>query len=148
MIIICVESLQHNPYPYPYLNIVFSDIGALNMYLDVDYDHEYSVCSALKYSFHSTTACDKICLISQSGDKLFVSISFISVFSDLVRCICENIHDLPIQMFVPIPVETLKKLMLFLCEGNLASNNPEELQEIVKAAKIFCYRDQSLDYQY
>ena len=39
-------------------------------------------------------------------------------------------------MFVPIDVETLKRLLLFLCEGNLASNNREDLQEIVKAAEI------------
>jgi len=113
------------------------------MYLEVDYDHRNSVCSALKYSFHSTTACDKIYLVSQSGDKLFISISFLSVFSNLVRCIGENNQDLPVQMFVPINIVTLKKLLLFLCEGNLVSNNPEDLQEVIEAAEIFAIETQA-----
>ena len=111
--------------------------------LKLDYDHRFSVCAALKYSFHSTTACDKIYLVSQSGDKLFISISFLSVFSNLVRCIGENNQDLPVQMFVPINIVTLKKLLLFLCEGNLVSNNPEDLQEVIEAAEIFAIETQA-----
>jgi len=113
------------------------------MYLEVEYDHKHLICSALKYSFDTTTTFDKICLISLSGEKVFISISFLSVFSNLVSSICENNQDVPHQIIVPLKLSTLKNLLLFLCEGYLASNNPEVLQDILEAAEIFVIKTQA-----
>jgi len=113
------------------------------MYLEVEYDHKHLICSALKYSFDTTTAFDKICFISLSGEKVFISISFLSVFSNLVSSICENNQDVPLQIIVPLKLSTLKNLLLFLCQGYLASSCPEVLQDILEAAEIFAIKTEA-----
>ena len=107
------------------------------MFVEVEHDHWKSVLAALKYSFNYTI-CDKICLVSETGDTVGTNISFISIFSKLISSICEvNREDSPRLIFVPLKVTTIKNLMILLSEGKLISNNLECLKDVIDAAKIF-----------
>ena len=115
------------------LSISVSD----KMFLEVQHDHRQSVLSALKYSL-SSTICDKICIVSLSGDRVFTNFSFISLFSKLVYSIGEmKQEEIPELIAVPLKLITIKNLILLLSEGKLVSNNVETLKDVMEAAKIF-----------
>jgi len=107
------------------------------MFLEVQHDHRQFVLSALKYSL-SSTICDKICIVSLSGDRVFTNFSFISLFSKLVYSIGEmKQEEIPELIVVPLKLITIKNLILLLSEGKLVSNNVETLKDVMEAAKIF-----------
>ena len=108
------------------------------MFLEVEHNHCRSVLSALQYGFSSDN-CDKLCLVSESGDKIFTNLSFISLFSKLICSISResNQEDLPQLICVPLKVTTIENLMVLLSEGKLISENIESLKDVLQAAKIF-----------
>jgi len=121
------------------------------MYLDVEHDHQDAVLAALVYSNSNPSVCDQVFLISQSGDKISTSLSFISVFSKLVKSIISSSEscqgDLPPLIFVPLKSVTIHNLLAFLLKGKLVNNDVNVLKEIFDAADILAIDDKgwSLD---
>jgi len=108
------------------------------MFLEVKYDHGKSICSALELSFNSATA-NKINLICQTGDRVAVSFSFLSFFSNLFKSIIKNENYYEgdeLHIIVPMKKVTIHNLLSFLCRGKLVSNSLKDLQDVVEAANI------------